>query len=293
MLQLVDQGSSGVKRMRLRRDGVCSCGTSVAAGTSAGWDIARRVIVCPGGLATRDEFGSSGAPQSREAVSGLEAAADGRAGGSAQAEYERRKARREQRVRDARPRIGGFILAVTSEPQSTRAWASGAAGERRVAERLAVLTGDEVLLLHDRRIPGTRANIDHLAVGPAGVYVIDAKRYRDAVVEIRRTGGLRGPRTERLMVAGRDRTKLVQGLAPQVAAVRAALSGLPDQIAVSGLLCFVDALLPRFGRLELAGVPIVGPKRASKIVREPGRLTPEDRARIREHLAQHLRPAAQ
>ena len=293
MLQFVEQGWSGVKRMRLRRDGVCSCGMPVAAGTSAGWDIARRAVVCPGCLEARDQFGSSGAPQSREAVSGLESAADGRAGGSAQAEYERRKARREQRVRGARPRIGGFILAVTSEPQSTRAWASGAVGERRVAERLAVLAGDEVLLLHDRRIPGTRANIDHLAVGPAGVYVIDAKRYRDAVVEIRRTGGLLGPRTERLMVAGRDRTKLVQGLAPQVAAVRAALSGLPDQIAVSGLLCFVDALLPRFGRLELAGVPIVGPKRASKIVREPGRLTAEDRARIREHLAQHLRPAAQ
>src|SRR5205085_1810838 len=84
-------------------------------------------------------------------------------------------------VRDAHPRIGSFILAVTSEPQSTRAWASGAAGERRVAERLAVLAGEDVLLLHDRRIPGTRANIDHLAVGPAGVYVIDAKRYRDAV----------------------------------------------------------------------------------------------------------------
>src|SRR4051812_16907792 len=105
MLQLVDQGSSGVKRMRLRRDGVCSCGTPVAAGTSAGWDIARRVIVCPGCLAARDQLASSGAPQSTEAVRDLETAADGRAGGSAQREYERRKARREQRVRDAHPRI--------------------------------------------------------------------------------------------------------------------------------------------------------------------------------------------
>jgi len=85
---------------------------------------------------------------------------------------------------------------------------------------------------------------------------------------------------------------LLHGLAPQVAAVRTELADLPEEISVSGLLCFVDALLPRFGQLELAGVPVVGPKRASKIVRQPGRLTSEDRARLPEHLAQCLRPAA-
>ena len=32
-------------------------------------------------------------------------------------------------------------------------------------------------MLHDRRIPGTRANIDHIAVASSAVWVIDAKRY--------------------------------------------------------------------------------------------------------------------
>ncbi|WP_249934607.1 nuclease-related domain-containing protein [Microbacterium ulmi] len=31
--------------------------------------------------------------------------------------------------------------------------------------------------MHDRRIRGTRANIDHIVIGPPGVWVIDAKRW--------------------------------------------------------------------------------------------------------------------
>src|SRR3954468_14447926 len=98
MLELVDQGSSGVKRMRLRRDGVCSCGTPVAAGTAAGWDVSARVVVCPGCLGPAERQAVSSPPQPTQGGASLDAAPDGRAGGSAQAEYERRKARREQRV---------------------------------------------------------------------------------------------------------------------------------------------------------------------------------------------------
>lgn len=38
-----------------------------------------------------------------------------------------------------------------------------------------------VIALHDRRVPGTKGNIDHLAVGPGGVYIVDAKRYEGKV----------------------------------------------------------------------------------------------------------------
>jgi hypothetical protein len=37
------------------------------------------------------------------------------------------------------------------------------------------------LVLHDRAIPGTRSNIDHIAVVPSGVWVIDTKQYRGRV----------------------------------------------------------------------------------------------------------------
>lgn len=54
----------------------------------------------------------------------------------------------------------------------------GARGEERLGTRLATLAGPTVRLLHDRRIPGTRANTDHSVVCPSGVLVVDAKRYQ-------------------------------------------------------------------------------------------------------------------
>jgi hypothetical protein len=283
-----------VTRMTLRRDGVCGCGTAVAAGAAAGWDRVRCQVVCPDCLgagkslvAVVPEPGPGGEHESVES---------GTAGASAQAEYDRRKAKRETRLRAAHPRIGGFLVAVTDEPQTTRAWKTGAEGERRVAQRLAELAGDDVLLLHDRRIPGSLANIDHIAVGPSGVFVIDAKHYKDRKVEVRRSSGLFRPVSEKLIVGGRDLTELVTGLAPQVVAVLDALADLERSdglaVCVSSMLCFVDAQLPIFGSLELAGVPILGPKRASKLVRRPGSLTAAARARVHAHLAACLKPAA-
>jgi len=53
------------------------------------------------------------------------------------------------------------------------------------------LAGTGVLLLHDRRIPGDGgANIDHLAVGPGGVTVIDSKTQRGKI-QVDRVGGRR------------------------------------------------------------------------------------------------------
>lgn len=42
--------------------------------------------------------------------------------------------------------------------------------------------------LHDRRVPGTRANIDHIAVSSSGGSVIDAKKYTDQILHDSRCG---------------------------------------------------------------------------------------------------------
>ena len=44
------------------------------------------------------------------------------------------------------------------------------------------------MVLHDRAVPGGRANIDHIAVVPSGVWVIDTKHYRGRL-EQRDLGG--------------------------------------------------------------------------------------------------------
>src|SRR2546426_5740703 len=95
----------------------------------------------------------------------------GIAGASAQREYASRRLAREARVkRSLGNLLGKVVLAVTDEPQSTRAWARGALGEAKLAEALAGVR--DLRVLHDRRVPGTRGNIDHLLVAPAGVFVV-------------------------------------------------------------------------------------------------------------------------
>jgi hypothetical protein len=166
----------------------------------------------------------------------------GVAGASARAENERRSRRREERVRSRFPRLGGLVLAVTDDPQTTKAWATGADGEERVGASLDRLTTSGAVVLHDRQMPGSRANIDHIVVAPSGVWVVDAKRYRGKV-ERRDHGRLFRPDL-RLHVGGRDCSKLVAGMAKQVAAVRRALDD--EGIAVHPVLCFTGSEWPAF-----------------------------------------------
>ena len=149
---------------------------------------------------------------------------DGQGGASAAAEYKRRHDARQERVLAKHPRMGRFLLAVFDDPQSTRAWSVGAEGERMLGGMLTSMAGDSLRVLHDRLIPRTRANIDHLVVCPNGVFVVDAKRYRNARPALRVEGGLLRPRTESLTVGGRDRTTLAAGMQKQVVLVRAALA---------------------------------------------------------------------
>jgi hypothetical protein len=58
------------------------------------------------------------------------------------------------------------------------AWRRGAAGERRTARLLAALECQGWAVLHDLALPGSQANLDHLVIGPGGVFVIDSKQYR-------------------------------------------------------------------------------------------------------------------
>ena len=111
-------------------------------------------------------------------------------------------------------------MALTPERQSTRAWSSGAIGEERVAAALDGIASQSIRVLHDRKIPSSNANIDHLVVTPGGVWVIDSKRYQDRRPELRVEGGILRPRVEKLLVRGSDKTALVEGVLKQVACRR-------------------------------------------------------------------------
>lgn len=161
-----------------------------------------------------------------------------------------------------------------------------------LAKRLDKLTEHGVLLLHDRRIPATRANIDHIAVGPGGVYVIDAKRYKGRP-HMSTEGSILQPRVEKLMVGSRDCTKLVQSMHKQTSVETIALTtaGITD-VPVHGMLCFVQADWPAFGgSFTIDGVTVLWPRKASEMIAAGKGLAPERVLAVHRELARRL-PAA-
>ena len=195
------------RRMKLRYAGTCRlCGTDLPARAEAIYERGRKTVRCV--ACPPAKSGGGGPPATQQASSEPPVVDAGVAGSSARREYERRTAKDEERLRQKWGKFGGIAVALSEEKQSTKAWATGAVGEERLGARLDSLASDSIAVLHDRRIPGTRANIDHIAITRAGIWVIDAKRY-EGRPELKIEGSLLRPRIERVLVGGRDCTKLV------------------------------------------------------------------------------------
>ena len=295
------------KRMKLRYAGVCrSCDVSVPAGVVAVYDKVAKNVTC---VACTDKaplasvlvipavaVGPEPVPVEKPGV------VVGVAGASARREYERRKVNDDRhfaewkgRVRTKHPVLGGLMLAVADMPKDsgTRAWEIGAHGEEVFAASLDRLAGQGLYFLHDRRIPPTRANIDHIVIAPTGVYVIDAKNYTGRA-QLRVTGGIFSPRIEKLMVGRRDCTKLVAGVHKQVDRVSELLTrdSIGQDVPVRGMLCFVEGDWPVLGgSFTIDGLDVLWPKKARKIITASGALG-DDRLRVlHRHLAAEFLPA--
>jgi hypothetical protein len=65
--------------------------------------------------------------------------------------------------------------------EQARAWQRGAAGERQTARLLDRLSRDGYQVLHDLAMPASVANVDHLVIGPSGLFVIDSKQWSGQV----------------------------------------------------------------------------------------------------------------
>src|SRR5215207_1021735 len=67
--------------------------------------------------------------------------------------------------------------------EQTRTWQRGAHGERHTAWLLRRLARDGFVILHDLAVPGSDVNVDHLVIGPTGVFVIDSKQWTGQVYQ--------------------------------------------------------------------------------------------------------------
>ena len=105
-------------------------------------------------------------------------------------------------------------------------WERGAAGEAETATHLEALRAQGWVVFHDVRWPGRpRANIDHIAVGPGGVFVIDSKNWAGSIAV----------RDDVLVQNGRRRESAVVGAGEAALAITGILGNLP----ATGVLCFV------------------------------------------------------
>jgi hypothetical protein len=173
----------------------------------------------------------------------------------------------------------GWGLRFKSSPDAV-AWRRGAAGEQRTARLLSPLERQGWVLLHDLAVPGSRANIDHLVIGPGGVFVIDSKQYRGRL-QFDGSGRLwhgRYPLTPTL--------RAVSFEADQAARV------LPDPGMVVVPIVAVHGVQVPWDKVVTDGVPVVSARRLPSMLRVlPAVLGPErvavlaGEARLRFHAA--------
>jgi Nuclease-related domain len=186
-----------------------------------------------------------------------------------------------------RPWLAGMLAAAAAwrlrfrASRPTRAWRDGARGERATARRLRCLERAGYVVLHDLEVPGSHANLDHVAIGPAGVFVIDSKRYR---------GRLSLGPDGMLWYAGYP---LAQQLATIVwATMRLAEAlQLPPEVPVQALMVVHRAPIP-FGELTVAGVQVIPPSALADALGREAVLPATQVALIAGQASARLRPAA-
>ncbi|HWE57646.1 MAG TPA: nuclease-related domain-containing protein [Acidimicrobiales bacterium] len=81
--------------------------------------------------------------------------------------------------------VAGSVLcgwaSISGDRRHADRWRRGADGERATAVVLDALPARRWAVWHDLRVPGSRANIDHVVVGRTGVWVVDTKSTRAEV----------------------------------------------------------------------------------------------------------------
>jgi hypothetical protein len=82
--------------------------------------------------------------------------------------------------RDAAP-VRTLLARVLHVHTDERAWRVGAVGEEKVAAQLAKL-GPRWRVLHGIPVGQRGSDIDHVVIGPAGVFTLNAKRHIDAKI---------------------------------------------------------------------------------------------------------------
>ncbi len=149
--------------------------------------------------------------------------------------------------------------------EAAQRWMIAHRTERQVAGTLAPLSACGFTFLHDRGWPGarrgSRAQIDHVLVGPGGVFVVDTKGWKGVTV----AGG-------RLFRGQADVTDDLAGLADVGVGTEAVLAELglaPGEVRV--VVVLAGSAMDAVALSSLGGLVVVGERRASAFINGFGR----------------------
>jgi hypothetical protein len=162
--------------------------------------------------------------------------------------------------------LGLSLLAGWWGPkQTTSSWRKGSDGEELTERQLRRLP-NQFVCLHDRRMPGSRANIDHLVIGPTGIFTVETKNYSSEIVIGRKT----------VQRAGRSMDTVVAQAIGQAAAVRALLDR-----PVRPLVCIQTGTVSRswFTKPTVRGVRFCTGRHLVKTIQSFGRELSADEVR--------------
>ena len=171
--------------------------------------------------------------------------------------------------------IGGSAALREARSRHDHKWVKGAAGEYLMDQSLHNRLSKDAVILTDRQIPRTTANIDHIVVAPSGVWIIDTKTWKGRIeYKARSPLGV----DNRLYVGGKDRTSVVEAMYAMVIPVAQAIGD--RSVPVHPALVFIDgdwatAALPRFMMnrpFQHLNVWITPPKILAKMINDAGPL---------------------
>jgi len=211
-----------IKKLVTKRAGTCSqCGAELPVGAIAFWDSELRTLRCEGHQALDTVLITPSAPVNTFGI----------AAGSAEemrSKYAKRDLEKSIKEKERFTKDHSFLSKYISpkqiESHESKAWAKGVQGELEVGHRLdEIAKSNGFITIHDRKMPNSKANIDHLAVTSSGIFIVDAKNYEGKIEVRKRLDGLINGESE-LWIGGRNRTNLVEGVNRQVLAIEQVLT---------------------------------------------------------------------
>jgi hypothetical protein len=171
---------------------------------------------------------------------------------------------------------------ISAIPAEIGAWRTWAHGEDHTARALAELEAEGFIVLHDRRKPGSSANIDHVIIGPTGVFVVETKSYSGPL-------SIRG---DDVFVGGRRRTDMVHEARSEAEVVQAVLAIAGGNLSVTPILCIHRAEMPLL-KANVQGIHVVNERGMVRVLRRQANvLEPQAVLQLAALLNRELRPAA-